>query len=148
ADTWATEIGARSRTPPRLIIGGAPVPPGTSGGITARGTAGGVLGAAVMAGLSVALRPRSVANPGELAVLVGVAAIVGMVVDSLLGATLQGRYECPECRVRTERRAALCHAPVRLIRGTRWLDNDTVNLAATLAGGGLAALGGSALSRW
>lgn len=31
-DTWATEIGMRFGRQPRLILTGAPVPPGTSGG--------------------------------------------------------------------------------------------------------------------
>src|SRR5947209_20213430 len=70
-----------------------------------------------------------------------VAGVTGMLVDSLLGATLQGLYECPACGARFERAGTVCHEAVRLIRGTRWLDNDGVNLAATLAGAAVAALG-------
>jgi uncharacterized protein (TIGR00297 family) len=118
ADTWATEVGAWSPTPPRLITSGAPVPRGTDGGITPLGTAGGVLGAVVIGGLAALLEPRAVgpgsAHPGWTGTVVAGAGVVGMLVDSLLGATLQG----PE---------------------DRWLDNDSVNLATTLTGAGLAA---------
>jgi len=121
ADTWATEIGAFSRTTPRLITSGAPVARGANGGITTLGTAGGVLGAAVMAALTYALAPRGTApgltNPGGLAVVVAVSGVLGMLLDSLLGATAQGPFE------------------------DRWLDNDGVNLAMTLAGAGIAAAG-------
>ncbi len=118
ADTWASEIGRHSRTPPRLITNGSPVPAGTDGGMTLLGTAGGVAGAAVIAALAVALGPRAMgpglAHPGWSAVVVAVAGVVGMLLDSLLGATLQGKV--------------------------RWVDNDAVNLAATLTGAACAVL--------
>jgi uncharacterized protein (TIGR00297 family) len=101
ADTWATEIGSFSRTPPRLITSGKLVPAGTDGGITLLGTAGGMGGAAFMAGLAFAVEPR-------VALAALVAGVLGMFVDSLVGATLQGAF--------------------------RWLDNDAVNLVATLSG--------------
>ena len=110
ADTWATEIGAHSRTPPRLISSGKPVPAGTDGGITLLGTAGGVAGALFIAGLA------RVLVPGSFLLAVAAAGIAGMLLDSLLGATLQGRI--------------------------KWLDNDAVNLAATAAGAGVAAVFG------
>lgn len=121
ADTWATEIGARSRAEPRLLTSGAPVPAGTSGGITLLGTLGGFAGAAFIGVL---------AGRGAVAV----AGAFGMVFDSFLGATLQGKFECPRCGARTELSGTVCHEPVRAVRGFAWLDNDAVNLAATLAG--------------
>lgn len=108
ADTWATEIGSHSPFRPRLITNGKPVPAGTDGGITLLGTAGGIAGALFIAGLARAL------VPGGFLPAVAVAGIAGMLVDSLLGATLQGRL--------------------------KWLDNDAVNLAATAAGAGAAPL--------
>jgi len=101
ADTWATEIGRFSPTPPRLITNGARVPAGTDGGMTLLGTVGGIAGAGLIAGLSLVLGQR-----GTLAI--GVAGVVGTLLDSLLGATVQGKV--------------------------RWMDNDAVNLVATLTG--------------
>jgi uncharacterized protein (TIGR00297 family) len=137
ADTWATEIGAYSPFPPRLITSGRRVTRGTSGGITALGTLGGAAGALTIAWLADVLGPRGMA-PG-VAMLTG-AGVAGMLADSVLGATLQGKYECPACDARFERGDTVCHEPVRLARGWRWFDNDGVNLAATLVGAAAAVL--------
>ncbi len=137
ADTWATEIGAYSPFRPRLITSWGRVTRGTSGGITALGTLGGLAGAALIAGLTRGLSPRGVA-PGFAALVA--AGVAGMLADSILGATLQGKYECPACDARFERGNTVCHEPVRLARGWRWLDNDGVNFAATLVGAAAAVL--------
>ena len=139
ADTWATELGAFSPFAPRLITTGARVARGTSGGITALGTAGGVAGAVVIALTARWVGPRGAA-PGS-AGLITAAGVAGMLADSLLGATVQGKFECPACDARFERGNSVCHEPVQLTRGCRWLDNDGVNLAATLVGATVAALG-------
>jgi uncharacterized protein (TIGR00297 family) len=138
ADTWATEIGSFSPFPPRLITTGARVTRGSSGGITLLGTAGGVAGAVAIALVARWVQPRAVA-PGS-ATLVA-AGVLGMLADSVLGATVQGKYECRVCGAQFERANTVCHEPVRLIRGWRWLDNDGVNLAATLVGAAAALLG-------
>ena len=109
ADTWATEIGRHSRTAPRLITNGRPVPAGTDGGITLLGTVGGFAGAGFIAGLAFMVEPR-------VAIAVGAAGVFGLLLDSFLGATLQG------------------------LRA--WLDNDFVNLAATASGAVVAAVAG------
>ena len=137
ADTWATEIGAFSPFPPRLLTSGRRVARGTSGGITALGTLGGVAGAVTIAWLAYVLAPRGAA-PG-LVTLTG-AGVVGMLADSVLGATLQGKYHCPACDARFERGNTVCHEPVLLTGGWRWLDNDGVNLAATVCGAAVALL--------
>lgn len=136
ADTWATEIGALSRTAPRSIISGNLVAPGTSGGITPLGTLGGVTGAFVM-GLLMWL------VTGRLPIGIATAAggTAGALADSLLGATLQCVYSCESCGSTIEDARHDCGgAPIRVVRGTRWLNNDGVNLAATGIGGAVAML--------
>lgn len=129
ADTWATASGRMSRVPPRLLHFGRPVPAGTNGGMTVPGTAGAVLGAGVVSGAAglAAGQPRLVL----WGILVGTA---GMVVDSILGATLQGRFHCPSCGADSERRLHQCGSRTRCTGGLPWLTNDGVNALATAAG--------------
>ena len=139
ADTWATEIGAFSPTPPRSILTGKPVSPGRSGGITPLGTLGGIAGAGVIAGLAGIVAPR--ANLGLTGTLIAAGAgILGMVSDSWLGATLQEMHTCPVCGAVSERSGS-CHEQLRRTRGVRGLDNDAVNLLCTGIGAALALLG-------
>jgi uncharacterized protein (TIGR00297 family) len=140
ADTWSTEIGAHSRRPPRLVTTGRPVPAGTSGGITWLGTAGGAAGAALIAGIAAlagVVAPRA-------AWWVAAGGLTGGLVDSLLGATIQARYQCSACGWTGERARHECHTPARIAGGLAWVGNDTVNLAATLVGAAVAALPGVA----
>jgi uncharacterized protein (TIGR00297 family) len=141
ADTWATEIGAFSPTGPRLITTGARVAAGRSGGITALGTAGGLAGAMLIATVSALAAPPLRWRGAWIAAGAGVA---GMLVDSLLGATAQGRWICRGCGAETERPGE-CHGRRELIGGLRWLDNDGVNLAGSLCG---AAVAIAAWARW
>jgi uncharacterized protein (TIGR00297 family) len=113
ADTWATELGRWNRTPPRLITNGKPVTPGVSGGMTATGTLGSAAGALVIAAFGLALNamnaPRGAPDVAmEWPAWIAIAGFTGSLLDSLLGATLEDRWP--------------------------WLDNDTVNVAATVWG--------------
>jgi uncharacterized protein (TIGR00297 family) len=137
ADTWATEIGALSPTPPRHILSGAPVPAGTSGGVTATGLAGAALGSFAI-GLVTAITNRERAI--HLFASTALAGITGSLVDSLAGATLQAAYWCPSCRKATERRVHTCGATTILVRGHAWCTNDLVNVLCTVSGAGMGAL--------
>ncbi len=60
--------------------------------------------------------------------------MAGSLFDSLLGATVQATYYCPQCGKETERPIHRCGRQPIYIRGWHWLDNDWVNLLASLAG--------------
>jgi uncharacterized protein (TIGR00297 family) len=134
SDTWATEVGMLASAAPRSIISGRRVRAGTSGGVTVVGVLAGVAGASAIATGAQWLRVA----PG-LAAPVAIGGISGMIVDSILGATLQGRRHCDRCDEPTEQVAHRCGALTRQTRGLRWLDNDGVNAAATVAGAMVAA---------
>jgi uncharacterized protein (TIGR00297 family) len=136
ADTWATELGTLSKRPPRLISNGRLVEVGTSGGISLLGTAVSLIGG-LLIGLAAGLMGMgpTVAGTAAAGAITGLA---GSLFDSLLGATVQQIYLCPTCHKETERKIHKCGAATRPLRGWPWLNNDLVNLIASLVGGGTA----------
>ncbi len=111
-DTVASEIGQTSRPTALLITTWKPVPAGTDGAITISGSIAGTVAGAVVATVAVmsGMIPRT-----QLWIPVA-AGVAGMLVDSVLGATLQRRG---------------------------WMNNEAVNFCGTLAA---AAMGLLALS--
>lgn len=138
ADTWATEIGAFSPDKPRLITTGERVTAGRSGAISLTGTAGGIAGAIVLAaGAAVSFTlwpPGLLADGGRLGLVAAVGGIFGLFADSLLGATVQAHYFCPQCRVLTEERVHRCGTRGRLVGGLSFCTNDVVNFFASFVG--------------
>ena len=133
ADTWATEIGTLYGGTPRSVRTLRPVPPGTSGAVSAPGSLALLAGA-----LATALAAKALGLPGGV-LIVTAAGVAGALADSLLGATLQERRWCPSCKQASERRLHGCGSPTTFAGGREWMDNDLVNLLATVAGAGVAA---------
>ncbi|MEZ3143053.1 DUF92 domain-containing protein [Halobaculum sp. MBLA0143] len=104
ADTLASEVGGLFDGP-RLVTTLQRVEPGTDGAVTWQGELAGTVGAALVAGLAAGTMP--VGGPTTLvAVIVLAAGVVGMTVDSLCGAVIEGDL----------------------------VGNETVNFLATVAG--------------
>jgi len=87
ADTVASECGEALSRRAYLITTMRPVAAGTNGGVSALGTVAGVAAAAMVGAVAGA---SHVVPPSALPLVV-VAAVMGTVVDSLLGATLEER---------------------------------------------------------
>jgi len=85
ADTLSSEVGGLFDTP-RLVTTFEPVEPGTDGAVTWQGELAGVAGAAVIAGICIAVFGFGLAG----AAVVVAAGIVGMTADSLAGAVIEG----------------------------------------------------------
>ena len=136
ADTWATEIGALAKNPPRLITTMQPVEAGTSGAISWLGTAAAFTGALLIGFTASFVDPFAAEQPAWLVlVVVTVGGGVGSLVDSWLGATFQAVYHCPQCDKNTEKYPIHgCGTETALVRGKKWLNNDIVNFVCTVSG--------------
>ncbi|HWV23630.1 MAG TPA: DUF92 domain-containing protein [Thermomicrobiales bacterium] len=144
ADTWSTEVGRLSQTPPRMVTTWREVPAGTSGAVSPVGLLGAAAGASLIAALAASgvtpgWFPAS-AQPITTIVAVIVGGIVGSVVDSILGATVQEQRWCPACNKQTEMHVHVCDTPTLPYGGKAWITNDVVNAACTISGGVLAIL--------
>lgn len=131
ADTWGTEIGLMINSVTVDILTFKKVVPGLSGGISIPGLLGGVLGAFIIAVSSLSWIQFNVIN---FLIFVTAAGLMGSVVDSILGSSLQAKYKCAKCGTVSEGRMH-CGEKTGLIKGIDWISNDFVNVAASLSGG-------------
>ncbi|HLJ57730.1 MAG TPA: DUF92 domain-containing protein [Chthonomonadaceae bacterium] len=129
ADTWATEIGGLSATPPRLLNNWKQAHAGASGAVTPLGLVAAALGSLLVTGAGWLVWRLSV--PEFIAV--AWAGFLGCFLDSILGASLQAEYRHPETGERTERAEIEGVRTVRT-RGVAWMTNDAVNFLASLGG--------------
>ncbi|MFW5786130.1 MAG: DUF92 domain-containing protein [bacterium] len=129
ADTWASEIGVLSRRQPRSIRTGMPVPAGASGGVTPLGFLASAGGAAFIGLYFALLAPVRGALPFGPLWLVGImtaGGLLGSIIDSVLGATVQAQYTDAATGRYTERPAGVAGAN-SLTGGFVRITNDTVN---------------------
>lgn len=135
ADTWATEIGVLNKSQPRLITSGRLVEKGTSGAVSLLGTLAALSGSALIGLLS----PWLATDHWQLISFywphVIVAGFLGSLFDSLLGATVQAIYFCPQHQKETEQHPLhSCGAETVHLRGWKWLTNDWVNFLCAAFG--------------
>jgi uncharacterized protein (TIGR00297 family) len=129
SDTWATEIGTMGAAQPRSILTGRPVAPGTSGGVTAYGTAAAFGGAAFLGSMALL-----VGWPPRVAAAAVLGGVIGSTADSVLGATVQARRRCTQCNLPTERLVHSCGVTTTASGGLSWLTNDGVNAVSSAIG--------------
>jgi uncharacterized protein (TIGR00297 family) len=137
ADTAATEIGLLSRRRPRLITRPAEfVPPGISGGVTAMGFLGALLASTVIGAIAAGLKIIASLNPMVIVLIAAAGGVGGSVADSVAGAALQRKNYCVVCGMPSEGKAH-CGKPTEYRSGLTFVDNNIVNVLATVAGAGV-----------
>lgn len=134
-DTWSSELGVLSKKMPRLITTGQEVKPGTNGGVTTLGLAASAAGgfavgfAFWIGGLFVPVVTGNVGLALQFAaqwpvLVIGLGAgVVGSLMDSLLGATIQFSGYCSERR----RMVSKPGPTVTKVSGLNFLSNSAVN---------------------
>ncbi|RXT13863.1 DUF92 domain-containing protein [Ammoniphilus sp. CFH 90114] len=135
ADTWGTELGVLSKKSPRHILNGKSLQPGESGGISIFGTLSSLLGGLFIGACAVLfLYVEAGVLDWDLIIIGGISGLLGSLVDSLLGASLQRMYKCTKCYRETEK-THHCNQRTHQIRGYRWCNNNMVNSVSSLVGG-------------
>ncbi|MHA1649346.1 MAG: DUF92 domain-containing protein [Candidatus Helarchaeota archaeon] len=145
ADTIATEVGLLSKQTPRLITHlGEKVEPGTSGGVTILGELGALIGTVIIGGGGWLLSSFGVqfTNSGTnfgvfLLIIAIISGMLGCLVDSIIGATIQGIFKCSVCGKITEK-AKHCGEKSIYQRGIAFFENNMVNFVAATIGGVIA----------
>lgn len=133
ADTWGSELGVLSKKAPVSIITWKPVYKGLSGGITLAGTAASLLGSVFIAAIFIAGYFIIYGKSEHLFlqfILCAVGGFTGSVIDSVLGATVQVKYQCEESGYITEKRVNNGSIN-RVISGFPVINNDAVNFASS-----------------
>lgn len=123
SDTWASEIGQKSRALPFHVLTKKPMAPGLSGGVSVLGYFASALAAMIIASISfLVLEVPSF----TLALWIGSFSFLGAWVDSVLG-LVQVKYITPS--------GALTENPSSnkvVAKGYGWLDNNWVNFISNL----------------
>jgi len=132
SDTVATEVGLLSKSTPRLLTRpNQPVAPGTSGGVTPLGLVGAFFASLVIGTIAALLGILpGVLLPLSIAIIGGVA---GSVSDSLYGATIQRKGFCIICGKPVEK-ITHCGEATKRTRGSRFVENNMVNLMSSVSG--------------
>jgi uncharacterized protein (TIGR00297 family) len=143
ADTWATEIGIFSKTPPRSIRNFRIVPRGTSGGITLLGLLSALAGSIVIVLVGSFSAPSGLnlafLSPVFWTIVSG--GFIASLIDSVLGATIQAQHRCPACKKITEKKIHCRGKKTEHISGLSWLNNDCVNGLCALSSVGFILIG-------
>ncbi|MBN1996653.1 DUF92 domain-containing protein [candidate division KSB1 bacterium] len=136
ADTWGTELGVLSSASPVSVISFKRVAAGTSGGITTIGTLGALLGSFVLVSigwLSGTTNSPQISSVLQFMIIVSAGFLAGLM-DSIMGATVQGQFYCTICNKETEKKIHCQNTPTKQKSGYLWINNDIVNVFCALFG--------------
>jgi uncharacterized membrane protein len=136
ADTWASEVGILAKSQPRLVTSFfmKAVPPGTNGGMSLLGTVASAAGGLFIGAVYLVMRftitepVNSLASNKSILVFASVCGVVGSLVDSLLGATIQATWYSKDKKCIVKGKDKENDKSVILISGWDILSNESVNV--------------------
>ena len=137
ADTWATELGTLAKNPPRLITTGDRLKWAPLAASRPLGTAVSLLGG-LLIGLTAGLFDQEIVL-WTAAIIGAVGGLAGSLFDSLLARPYSESTIAIIARKTPKRKLHKCGHETRPLRGWSWLNNDLVNLLASVVGGAIAA---------
>lgn len=136
ADTWASEIGILSKGKTISLLSWKEVPQGTSGGVSVLGIIASIVGAGFIGMIFVTMQyldgQWDLWNALFGFVVIAAGGLFGSILDSVLGVTLQARYQGIISGLITEKKR-LENEATKLISGLSWMTNDVVNFTSSLA---------------
>jgi uncharacterized protein (TIGR00297 family) len=143
ADTMGTEIGILSKSTPRPILRPWKIAKkGESGAISAIGTFASLIVTFLFVTtlFFISIIDPSVKNfPVLFLLIVPIAAVIGMLLDSIFGVILQEQRSCQICNSTVETKIHCEHETTKL-SGFSFINNDLVNFSATTLGGIIAGI--------
>jgi uncharacterized protein (TIGR00297 family) len=135
SDTMSTEIGMLSKKPPRMVTSLRRASPGTPGAVSILGLAAGFFTGFILAAISLlyCLAGCGLLRPEVLAAVAVTSGFSGSLFDSVFGAVFQSRYRCAVCGRAVEVKQH-CGSPTEYLGGSRYVNNELVNLATSFYG--------------
>jgi uncharacterized protein (TIGR00297 family) len=128
ADSLASDIGSLAKSKPYDFIKRKYVDKGVSGGVTFLGSISSFIGAIIFA-----FAIKYICDlPYYQAVIMCAIIYFGVIVDSLLGSTIQAKFECEECGKITEKETH-CGKETKMVKGIKFINNDVVNCLSGLS---------------
>ena len=142
ADTLASEMGILAKSKPRLITKPwKKVPSGTNGGVTLNGFFWSAMGGAIIGISTVGLDVLSgiETNAVSMVLFSLTCGLVGSILDSILGATVQQSYFDPDTKLVYQEEDKRPKSAALVVNSMNLLTNELVNLVSVVA---TTALGG------
>jgi uncharacterized protein (TIGR00297 family) len=140
SDTVATEVGLLSKTKPRSILNWKEINIGQSGGVTVTGEIAALTGSFLIGTVCALLLSEGMLL--HIRVILPAAITGGMIatnIDSILGATIQAKYTCRNCKKCLEKKTIHCNILTIQEKGISSVDNNVVNLLAAIIGAAISA---------
>lgn len=129
SDSLASDIGVLSKKDPINILTLKKSVPGLSGNISLLGLASSFIGSLLIALIFLLFN-----NNFLYFLIITFSGFIGALIDSILGATIQVKYECINCSIETEKEYH-CNKECKKIKGFKYINNDAVNFLSNLVSG-------------